>query len=412
MGDSELYEGLFRESAGRMVSTLTRILGSRHLELAEECVQDAMIKAMEKWPFHGVPENPQAWLIQAAKNRALDVLRRDQKLVAKVPEVECMATTRSEVDDELGMVFLCCHPALSRESQVALTLKTVGGLGVSEIARAYLVQDSTIAQRLVRAKKQIREQGIEFDLPQAMADAPNRLDAVLEALYLLFNEGYSLRSRELAEEAIRLCRMLTTGAATAWPKCHALLSLMLLQSARDAARIDADGGLNLMEQQDRSLWDRGRIGEGMLHLDLASNGNELTRYHVEAAIASIHSLSKTWESTDWVSIAASYELLERLHPTPVVRLNRAIAVGQCSGPEAGIELLEGYEDQLRDYHPYYSAMGSFCQRLQRNPEAIHFYEQAVRYARTEGEKSLILRRIGQVLGGFKEGSTNNHPYLI
>ena len=255
MGDSELYEGLFRESAGRMVSTLTRILGSRHLELAEECVQDAMIKAMEKWPFHGVPENPQAWLIQAAKNRALDVLRRDQKLVAKVPEVECMATTRSEVDDELGMVFLCCHPALSRESQVALTLKTVGGLGVSEIARAYLVQDSTIAQRLVRAKKQIREQGIEFDLPQAMADAANRLDAVLEALYLMFNEGYSLRSRELAEEAIRLCRMLTTSAATAWPKCHALLSLMLLQSARDAARIDADGGLNLMEQQDRSLWD-------------------------------------------------------------------------------------------------------------------------------------------------------------
>jgi RNA polymerase sigma-70 factor (ECF subfamily) len=396
-----LLDGVFRESAGRIVSTLTRILGSRHLELAEECVQDAMIRAMETWPFHGVPDNPQAWLLQAARNRAIDILRRDRKLTPAIPDLMAAGQTGSAIDDELGMILLCCHPALPRESQVALTLKTVGGLGVKEIARAYLVPDPTIAQRLVRAKRQIREEGLRFDLPDAIADIPARLDAVLEVLYLLFNEGYTLCANDISDEAIRLARLLTASAATALPKCHALLALMLLQAARDAARLDAEGSVVLLREQDRGLWNRSRIAEGFHHLDRAGAGHELTRYHLEASIASHHAMAESWEATDWIGIARAYELLEALHPSPVVRLNHAVAMGQIHGPQVGLDLLQGLEPHLAGYQPFHAARGYFWRALQDTPRAVEAYSRALQLSRNRNE-SAYFRTVLRELGSFRE----------
>lgn len=410
-----MIDGLFRESAGRMVSTLTRILGAQHLELAEECVQDALIRAMETWPFHGTPDNPQAWLIQTARNRAVDRLRRDQRFVAlepRIPDLEAPDTAQQAVDDELGMVFLCCHPTLPRESQVALVLKTVCGLGVKEIARAYLTQDATIAQRLVRAKRQIREQGIEFDLPQAMREAEQRLDAVLESLYLLFNEGYTVGfdTGGISTQAIRLGRLLVAHPATARPECHALLALMLLQSARDPARIDSEGGLNLLEHQDRSKWDRTRIGEGMRHLDLSAHGATLTRYHLEAGIASIHATARDWASTDWRSIENLYEHLEGIHATPVVRLNRAIAAAQVHGPAEGLHLLDGIAGELAGYAPYHGAMGLLCEQAGLYPRAIEHYRQGMAAAHTDLERTLFQYRIFSLdpVGQNRQAVTDIH----
>lgn len=380
-----LSDRLFRESAGRIVANLTRILGSRHLELAEECVQDAMIRAMETWPFHGVPADPAAWLMRTARNRAIDVLRRDQRLTAMPAQFDQAAQSEPRVDEELGMMLLCCHPALSRESQVALTLKTVAGLGVQEIARAYLVPDATIAQRLVRAKRQIRDDGIPFDLPDAVDNIQSRLDAVLEVLYLLFNEGYSLCAPDFSDEAIRLARLLVANPGTALPKCHALLALMLLQAARDAARIDAEGSLVLLRDQQRTLWDRQRIAQGMRHLDLAASGTELTRYHLEAGIASHHALARSWQATDWTAICRAYEMLERIHPSPVVRLNRAVAVSQMEGPVAGLELLEGLDDALAEYLPFHAARGYLWASVHRDDKAADCYRVAQRLARTKAE---------------------------
>ncbi len=395
-----MHEGLFRESAGRIVANLTRILGSRHLELAEECVQDAMIRAMETWPFHGVPADPAAWLMRTARNRAIDVLRRDQRLTAIPEQLEQVSSPTSAIDDELGMMLLCCHPSISRESQVTLTLKTVAGLGVKEIARAYLVPDATVAQRLVRAKRQIREESIEFDLPDAIANIQGRLDSVLEVLYLLFNEGYSLYVREFSEEAIRLARLLTANPKTALPTCHALGALMLLQSARDAARIDAEGSLVLLRDQDRSRWDRQRISQGMRHLELASSGNELTRYHLEAGIASHHALAGSWESTNWIAIADAYETLESIHPSPVVRLNRAVAASQWQGARAGLDLIAGLEQQLAKYQPFHATCGYFWRTLGHPQKAAVCYRHALRLARTKAETAYF-RTLLTDLGCFR-----------
>ena len=354
--------------------------------------------------FTAYPGDPAAWLTRTARNRAIDALRRDQRLTSIPEQLEQVTSDTCAIDDELGMMLLCCHPALSRESQVALTLKTVAGLGVKEIARAYLVPDATIAQRLVRAKKQIREEDIQFDLPDAIDNIQGRLDAVLEVLYLLFNEGYSLCARDFSEEAIRLTGLLTGNPGTAVPKCHALAALMLLQSARDAARIDVGfGSLVPLRDQDRAQWNRPRIAHGMRHLDLAANGDELTRYHLEAGIASHHALAKSWDSTDWIAIATAYETLESFHPSPVVRLNRAVAVSQSQGPVAGLDLLAGLEKQLAEYQPYHATCGYFWNALQHPKKAADCYLHALRLARTKAETAYFHTLLTE-LGCFPSSS--------
>jgi RNA polymerase sigma-70 factor (ECF subfamily) len=410
---SDLLEGLFRESAGSLVSILTRTLGARHLDLAEECVQDALIKAMEKWPFHGVPNNPRAWLLQAARNRAIDVLRRDRRMTgaSEIADLEAIQTAESGVDDELGMVFLCCHPALPRESQVALVLKTVGGLGVREIARAYLAPEATIAQRLVRAKNKLREAQVEFDLPQAMADCEARIDSVLEAIYLLYNEGYSVHAPEFSEEAKRLGRLLVRNPATGLPRAHALLSLMLLQSARDGARVDGQGGgIVLLRDQDRTLWNRERIAEGIHHIDLAGHGPDLSRYHLEAGIASVHALAPSWDATDWTAICRLYESLEAVHPSPVVRLNRAVAVAQLLGPLAGLDLLNeaAVAAELSGYPTYYAVMGHLLEQDGRREESAQYFRRASQAARTGAEKAFFEQRAQSNIGDFLRTVTVIH----
>lgn len=403
---SDLFEGLFRESAGSLVSILTRTLGARHLDLAEECVQDALIKAMEKWPFHGVPNNPRAWLLRAARNRAIDVLRRDRRLV-EITDLEAIEVDATGVDEELGMVFLCCHPALPREAQVALVLKTVGGLGVHEIARAYLMPEAAVAQRLVRAKSKLRDLQAEFDLPQAMADCQGRLDSVLEALYLLFNEGYSVYAPEFSEEAIRLGRLLVRNPATALPRTHALFALTLLQSARDGARVDPNGGgVVILQDQDRSLWNRERIAEGIHHIDLAGHGDALSRYHLEAGIASLHALAESWEATDWRAICRLYVHLETVHPTAVVRLNRAVAESQCHGPSDGLTLLDGeLEQYLAGYPPFYAVKGHLLERAGQKNEAKAYFQKASEAARTGIERSFFEQRARQNVGNFRRTVT-------
>src|SRR5262249_41112974 len=300
----ELLDHLFRHQAGQMIATLTRIFGPLHIDLAEEVVQEALVKALQQWPYRGVPENPRAWLIQVAKNRALDLLRRETSLREKSEEIvrafaaqEELANRRIETerggeslpelfDDTLGMIFMACHPSIPREGRVALTLKTVGGFGVSEIARAFLAKEPTIAQRLVRAKRLIRDEGITFDLPSG-AEMSARLNSVLEVLYLLFNEGYTAHAAEtlvrddLAQEAIRLCSLVVGRPATNLPKCHALLALMLFHTARLSTRVGEGGELSLLAEQDRSLWDRRMIYLAYKHLDAAAEGEEFTEYHLQ-----------------------------------------------------------------------------------------------------------------------------------
>ena len=283
-----------------MVSTLTRILGPRHLALAEDVVQDALVKALQQWPHEGEPKNPSAWLIQVAKNRALDLLRREATLAAKADEIgrtfsPAQLKPDEDMDDQLAMMFLCCHPALPRESRVALTLKTVAGFGTAEIARAFLIRESTAAQRIVRAKRLIRDQ--EF------AAEPGPVEPVLETLYLMFNEGYSsggeqLIRHDLCEESIRLARLMADHPATAAPECDALLALFLLQSARSIARVDAGGDLLLLCDQDRSLWDRGRISEGLRRLERSARGDRMTPCYIEAGIAAAHAVAPDYRSTD------------------------------------------------------------------------------------------------------------------
>jgi RNA polymerase sigma-70 factor (ECF subfamily) len=358
--EGEIVEALFRREFGRVVSTLTRIFGPRYLAMAEDVAQDALIKALQQWPHRGVPANPAAWLTQVAKNLALDSLRREASLAAKADEIaralSPAATGPEVIDDQLAMMFLCCHPEMPREGGIALTLKTVCGFGTGEIARAFLIQEATAAQRIVRAKKLIRERDLTFELPDHTLPR-ERLDSVLEALYLMFNEGYAsggdqLLRRDLCEEAIRLARLIAGHASTRAPECDALLALFLLQSAREPARVDERGDLFLLRDQDRSRWDHSRIAEGMHRLGRSAAGDRLTRYHLEAGIAAEHTAAADFASTNWASIAEQYEQLHELNPSPVVALNRAVALAQAEGPAVGLRELEKIEHHpaLIHYH--------------------------------------------------------------
>src|SRR5262245_37578892 len=352
-----LVDHLFRSRAGQMVAWLTRLFGPAHIDLAEEVVQDALVKALQQWPYSGVPANPGGWLFRVARNGALDVLRRHSALQARTDAVIAELTRMAETtdlettaveDDELRMVFMCCHPALPRDARVALSLKTVGGFSVQEIARGVLASESTIAQRLVRAKRLIRELRLDLDLPDGSA-LDDRLDSVLEVIYLLFNEGYNAHAGEdlirtdLCGEAIRLGRLVAGSPKTTTPAAHALVSLMALQAARIPARVDDDGELVLLEDQDRRLWDQRLIALGFQHLELSADGPVVTPYHVQAAIASIHARATGPGATAWREILAHYDELLDIHPSPVVALNRIVALAMVDGPHAALDALRPLE---------------------------------------------------------------------
>ena len=338
----------------------------RHLDLVEDVVQDALLKALQQWPFNGIPENPAAWLTLVAKNRALDLLRRDASLATKVSELERLlpqaiaptnAALESEMDDQLALLLMCCHPSLPLEYQIALTLKTACGFSTAEIARAFLTPQTTIAQRLVRAKRQIREEGIAIDPPGA-DDLSERLDSVMRVIYLLFNEGYGatqgddLVRTDLCAEAIRLGTLLVEHSHAQLPATHALLGLMMLQAARLPARTQNDGSLALLANQDRSLWDQKLLWAGLRHLGRSAEGDKLTTYHLQAEIAAVHASSPSDSATDWELIVSLYEDLYRIEATPIVGLNRAIAIARARGPHAGLTALEEIASHpaLINYH--------------------------------------------------------------
>jgi RNA polymerase sigma factor (sigma-70 family) len=413
----QLVDHLFRQEFGRMVSRLARILGAPRLAMAEDAVQYAMLQALQLWPYQGAPEYPQAWLAKVAYHRALDVLKNerrlrffdDEKEVVLRNQLEELQTTVSaeplrfsqEVADErLALIFVCCHPALPRPASVALTLKVVCGFGVAEIARAFLSTEAAITQRLVRAKRMIRDEALRCEVPDP-EDLEERLDAVLEVLYLLFTEGYAatagdhLIKDELCTEAIRLAESLAENSATALPECHALLALMLFQAARLPARTDALGDLLLLEEQDRSLWDQSKIHLGLLYLGQAARGDKLSAYHLQAEIAAMHSTTKHFTLTNWKNILSLYDLLREKQPTPVVLINRAVAVAHVQGPAAGLDALKEIpvDDPLERYPFLHAAEGEFHRRLGHSVEAEISFQRALEFARTEPQRRFLVRRL-------------------
>jgi RNA polymerase sigma-70 factor (ECF subfamily) len=391
----------------RLVGRLARASGVRNLQRAEEAVQEAMLAALRTWPFRGLPEDPVGWLYASARNRFLDELRRAGERAESLEATEAgaggAAARRAEpddvADDTLRMMFLACHPALPPDARVAFTLKIVGGFGVAEIARAFLAGETAIAQRLVRARRQVQELALRFEMPPP-AEMPQRLDSVLDVLYLLFNEGHAAHAgdalvrADLCEEALRLAEILVEHPSTAFPKTHALLALMLLQAARLPARTDAAGDLLLLEDQDRSRWDRGRLARGFVHLGLASEGNELTRWHVEAAIAAVHAAAPDAAHTDWPRLLALYDDLEALAPSPVVRLNRAVALARVRGPAEAIVQVEELRagGALDAYHLLHAVESDLRRALGQIDLARAANDRALACACSAPERRLLERR--------------------
>ncbi len=410
-----LVENLFRRQYGRMVARLVRILGPRHLSLAEEVVQEALLAALQSWPFKGTPDHPEAWLVRVARNRALDRLRRNQNFQQKEKDVRLQMESLAELaatgfeaaeheiaDDQLRMMFLCCQPELPPESSVALILKTVCGFGVAEIARAFLSRPKTIAQRLVRAKRRLREQGAGFEMPPP-AELNSRLEWVMAALYLMFTEGYwpqageQLIREDMLHEAIRLNSALAANSRTATPQVHALLALMLFLAARIPARLEGGGELQLLSDQDRRLWDRPLIAQAFVHFEASIAGREQTPYHLQAAIAALHASAPDAASTDWPAILELYDRLVEIQPDPVVRLNRCVALSFVQGPQAGLECLNELQNSrsLQRYYLLPAAQGALSLQLGDKAAAAQSYRKALQRPCGEAERRFLESRLGE-----------------
>jgi RNA polymerase sigma-70 factor (ECF subfamily) len=405
---SRTIETLYRSESGRVLATLVRLLGD--LDLAEEAMHEAFAAALESWPQTGIPDRPRPWLISTARFKAIDGMRRRARfdktqrdlalyLEARINE----ASHNDEEDDEeieddrLRLIFTCCHPALPPEGQVALTLRAICGLTTEEIARAFLVTPATLAQRIVRAKAVIRDKAIPYQAPVSH-ELSARLGAVLQVVYLIFNEGYLAETTgaELSREAIRLGRLLLELLQE--PEVMGLLGLMLLQESRRAARTSPDGDLILLEQQDRSLWNRDQIAEGVSLTESALRSRRFGAYTLQAAIAAVHAESSSAASTDWRQITLLYDRLLRIQPSPVVELNRAVAIAMCEGPEQGLCLIDDLlaRERLSHYHLAHSARADLCRRLGRIPEARASYEKALALTRQEPERRFLARRLEEL----------------
>ena len=405
----EALDVVYRSESRRVLATLIRLLGD--FELAEEALHDAFTAAMAQWPRDGVPANPRAWLVSTGRFKAIDSMRRrarfDASLTALAEELDAAAGDVAEQndgsveDDRLRLIFTCCHPALPPNAQVALTLREVCGLTTEEIARAFLTPAPTVAQRIVRAKTKIRDARIPYEVP-ARADLPDRLDTVLRVVYLVFNEGYSASSgpsltrHDLSDEAIRLGRLIIDLLPE--PEAMGLLALMLLHDSRRAARTSPGGELILLNDQDRSLWNRDQIAEGSALVERALSSRRFGPYTLQAAIAAVHARAATAEATDWAQIVALYDVLARADPSPVVELNRAVAVAMRDGPAAGLALIDAIlaRGDLEDYHLAHSARADLCRRLGRTVDARASYERALGLTRLEPERRFLQRRLAEV----------------
>lgn len=402
-----LVEHLFRHEAGRLIAGLGRRLGAAHFDLAEEAVQDALLLALRQWSFIGVPENPAAWLSKTARHRALDRLRRraafaraTDRLAALVPRVAADPEPDEILDDQLAMIFACCHPQLPSEGRVALTLKVVCGFSTAEIARAFLVDEPTMAQRIVRAKRLLRDASAEFAMP-APSELAERLESVLQVIYLLFNEGYSAHLGEdlvrhhLCNESLRLAMLLTDRSDTAQPKTHALVALLCFHASRLPARVDGDGELLRLADQNRLLWDQRFVFAGLRHLDRASEGDEMSAYHIEAGIAAIHAQAKSDESTNWRQILWLYDRLMECRPSPVVALNRAVALARVEGPQRGLDELATMNGELENYYLIHAVRADMHRQLNRFADAATEFRRALDCPCTDPERRFLQDRLAE-----------------
>jgi RNA polymerase sigma factor (sigma-70 family) len=420
-----LAEHLFRQEAGKLVSVLTGIFGIDRLQLAEDVVQESLIRALQTWPYYGIPKNPAAWITQTAKNLALDLIRREKTFRDKQPEIVASAEQWSadsmsddsplfdtEIkDNHLRLMFACCHPLIAQEEQTALALKTLCGFGVAEIAKAFLTTEAAIAKRLTRARQKIRELRIPFEIPSG-GELSIRLNGVLQTLYLLFNEGYKASSgerlvkKDLCYEAIRLATLLVEHPVGHQPRIHALVALMLLNAARFPTRTDSEGNILRLKEQDRSRWDRTMIGSGMSHLLQSAEGDEVSDYHLQAGIAACHCAADDYESTDWAQILSLYDRLVVVDDSPVVALNRAVAVANVHGPTAGIEAVEAIRNRgkLSSYYLLYAVLGELELQLSHPKIAADHFRTSLQLTEIRSEKVFLSKRVQ----ACEEQTANRH----
>jgi len=410
---SRLTEHLFRVEAGKLVSVLTGVFGIDHLQLAEDVVQEALVRAFRTWPYYGIPKNPAAWITQTAKNLAYDLLRREKFFREKQTEIAITVeqwsadsladespSFETEIKDHrLRLIFACCHPLIAQEAQTALALRTLCGFGAAEIAKAFLTTEAAIAKRLTRTRQKIRELGIPFEIPSGEKFSV-RLDGVLQTLYLLFNEGYKASSgdnlvrEDLCYEAIRLATLLAEHPLANQPRTHALVALMLLDAARLPARVDTDGNILRLREQDRSKWNRPMIERGIIHLGQAASGDVLSEYHIQAGITACHCMAADYPSTDWSRILSLYDQWTKTNNSPVIALNRAVAVANVNGPAAGIEAVESIQNraELDSYYLLYAVLGEFESQLHHLEAAAAHFRRASQLTEVKSERVFLSKK--------------------